>query len=411
MNKLKTKKSLSFPTWPYLATPIIVTLYFNVAAADPFNTPKFMLLLIFTTYMLSYVLLQARNLTFNLKDSQVRIYLLISIFLLFLLIATFNTDQRFVGLFGESQRRNGFLTYLMLSILLIYATLVANIISAKKLINVVILVALIQGLYGLLQSMGRDFVNWNNPYNPVITTMGNPNYASAVLAVFAVLSSLLLFVKPLSIIMKLILVVTTFVSMYVVISSDSRQGLILFAISILFYTTIYISRQYKKYRPWAILTFFTFISFGILAMLQIGPLTQFIYKQSVSVRGYYWRAGISMFLDKPFFGVGVDRYGSYFKEYRELEYPLKYGFDITSTDAHNNFIQMFATGGVFVGLLYMFITLYVFYAGMKLIFDKKNENFQLCLIIFSARLGLLAQSVVSINNLGTAVWSWTIGLS
>jgi hypothetical protein len=39
--------------------------------------------------------------------------------------------------------------------------------------------------------------------------------------------------------------------------------------------------------------------FALVGMLQIGPLEKFLYKPSVSVRGYYWRAGLEMFKDYP----------------------------------------------------------------------------------------------------------------
>jgi O-antigen ligase len=42
---------------------------------------------------------------------------------------------------------------------------------------------------------------------------------------------------------------------------------------------------------------------AILGMLQKGPLVSLLYKDSVSVRGYYWRAGIEMFKDSPLTGV------------------------------------------------------------------------------------------------------------
>jgi O-antigen ligase len=280
----------------------------------------------------------------------------------------------------------------MLSILFLYSFLVANFRTANKLVVIAAGNGLLNGIYGLMQFTGNDFVKWNNPYNPVITTTGNPNFASAILAMFAVISFLLLFIKSLSIYFKIILLLTSSLSLAVVFLSDSIQGLVLFVFSVFFYMTIYVSKKHRKYRIIAASIFLLIGFISILGMLQIGPLSQILYKQSVSVRGYYWRAGLSMFLDKPFFGVGLDRYGAYFREYREVGYPLKYGFDITSTDAHNTVIQMFATGGLLVGLLYLVINLYVFYTGIKLIRKVQSENFQLSLIIFSAWVGFQAQS-------------------
>jgi O-antigen ligase len=409
MSKPTISNSLTPPVWLFLVAPIVINLYFDVNAADPFNTPKFILLILITFYMLSYVIVNFKCLDFKLWDLNSKTYLLFSLFIIALFFSLLNTDQKFIGLFGESQRKNGFLTYFMLSILFLYSFLVANFRTANKLVVIAAGNGLLNGIYGLMQFTGNDFVKWNNPYNPVITTTGNPNFASAILAMFAVISFLLLFIKSLSIYFKIILLLTSSLSLAVVFLSDSIQGLVLFVFSVFFYMTIYVSKKHRKYRIIAASIFLLIGFISILGMLQIGPLSQILYKQSVSVRGYYWRAGLSMFLDKPFFGVGLDRYGAYFREYREVGYPLKYGFDITSTDAHNTVIQMFATGGLLVGLLYLVINLYVFYTGIKLIRKVQSENFQLSLIIFSAWVGFQAQSIISINNLGSAVWGWTLG--
>ncbi|MFM7984157.1 MAG: hypothetical protein ACKPKO_33010, partial [Candidatus Fonsibacter sp.] len=34
-------------------------------------------------------------------------------------------------------------------------------------------------LYGFMQHFGNDFIDWNNPYNSIILTLGNPNFSSA----------------------------------------------------------------------------------------------------------------------------------------------------------------------------------------------------------------------------------------
>jgi hypothetical protein len=144
-------------------------------------------------------------------------------------------------------------------------------------------------------------------------------------------------------------------------------------------------------------------------MLQVGPLEKFLYKDSVSVRGYYWRAGIEMFRDNIWFGVGLDRYGSFFKEYREPSYVLKYGYDITSSNAHNTFIQLFATSGFFVGVFYLLIILFVLLSGIKLLGTSEKQEQKIVLGLLSAWVGFQAQSLISIDNIGISVWGWLLG--
>ena len=106
-----------------------------------------------------------------------------------------------------------------------------------------------------------------------------------------------------------------------------------------------------------------------------------------------------MLMDKPFTGVGVDRYGAYFKQFREAGYSLKYGFDIGSSNAHNTFIQMFATGGVFVGLTYLLILVYVLRMGIRAAKHSTGDQQKVVIGLLSAWIGFQAQSLISIDNI------------
>jgi hypothetical protein len=243
----------------------------------------------------------------------------------------------------------------------------------------------------------------------MISTLGNPNFASATLAILSLLALYGIFLKDLPVIYKLIGVVFIIISLIDIVSSDSRQGLLVIFFSLLVYVSIYL---YYKSRKIGFLVMFVSAFSGALAvagMLQKGPLTSLLYKDSVSVRGYYWRAGIEMFKSDPLTGVGVDRYGAYFKEFREVGYPLKYGYEITSSNAHNTFIQLFATAGIFVGMLYLILIGFVLFFGIKLLRKSNREEQKITLGLFSAWIGFQAQSLISIDNIGISVWGWLLG--
>jgi hypothetical protein len=105
----------------------------------------------------------------------------------------------------------------------------------------------------------------------------------------------------------------------------------------------------------------------------------------------------------------MDRYGAFFKQYRDVNYPLKYGFEITSTNAHNTFIQFFATGGIFLGATYLILNGYILrraIVGLKRL-DGNNRLFLAG--VFSAWIAFQAQSLVSIDNIGISIWGWVLG--
>ena len=115
-----------------------------------------------------------------------------------------------------------------------------------------------------------------------------------------------------------------------------------------------------------------------------------------------------MFTSHPWFGVGIDRYGAFFRQYRENLYPFNYGYDITSTAAHNVIVQIFATGGIFVGLSYLGILGFVIYRGVVGMRRTSGKNRLLIAGVFCAWVAYEAQSIVSIDNIGIAIWGWVL---
>jgi tetratricopeptide (TPR) repeat protein len=116
-----------------------------------------------------------------------------------------------------------------------------------------------------------------------------------------------------------------------------------------------------------------------------------------------------MLQNHPLLGVGMDRYGAYFKQYREVGYPLSYGFDITSSNAHNTFIQLFATGGIFLGLSYLILNGYILKRAIFGIKNLTGNNRLLLAGVFSAWVAFQAQSLISIDNIGISIWGWVLG--
>ena len=99
-------------------------------------------------------------------------------------------------------------------------------------------------LYGLLQNSGKDFVDWNNPYNSVILTVGNPNYAAALLAIFGVSSLGILIINSASATIKTLSALNSVLIFYTIYLSNARQGTISFlvgsAVIAIYYAKYYI---------------------------------------------------------------------------------------------------------------------------------------------------------------------------
>ena len=390
-----------------LASLFVVTLYFQSTLADPFNSPKLWILLIFAAWLTGYIF-TFRKIIFVVKPVN-RLSYLVFVFLVFLLISTLVSDFSYVAIFGETQRRNGFLQYLSLSIILVATSIFVRTFNVKKFFILTYFIATISVIYSLMQTTGNDFVNWNNPYNSIISTLGNPNFAAAVMAVMGVMIFSSIFISTFQYTQKVVAVMISIILLFVIYKSNARQGLLAYFFGVGIFLTIWLWTKNKKFGILAVVAGLVIFVISILGMLQMGPLERYLYKPSVSIRGYYWRAGVEMLKSHPFFGVGIDSYGLYFKEYREVRYPLTYGFELTSSNAHNTFIQFFATGGFFLGLAYLLLNGYILKQAIFGIRNLTGDSRMYLAAIFSAWIAFHAQSLISIDNIGISIWGWILG--
>ena len=382
----------------------LTTLYFNSKIQDPFNSPKLWLIVLLSSWLLGHVITNLKS-TFVVNKS---VLYAISLFLFSGAISLLLTNPLYTGFFGETQRRNGFLSYLCLSIILIAAMQSIKFSFITRFSLVVILVGLVLSVYGLMQISGVDFVKWNNPYNAVISTVGNPNFAAAIMAIIATLNFGFALMPNFNLAQRILHLLVFILSFFAIFRSDARQGLVSGAVGIGTIFIIYVHSKYRRIGWFFALSAFLVGVFSILGMLQKGPLQSLLYKDSVSVRGYYWRAGIEMFRDNFLFGIGQDRYGAFFKAYREPKYSLTYGFDITSSNAHNVPIQLFSTGGIFFGGAYLALMAIVLFFGYRGIKKSSGTNRLVLATLISGWLAYQAQSLISIDNLGISVWGWLL---
>lgn len=385
----------------------IVTLILNPNLEDPFNSPKFWVLLVFGSWLAGYFLIDL--IQYKHLEVEVRLFLnLILIFICLLFVSALISDNKYNAFLGENFRKLGFLTYTILGITSYLTAKWANytVINVFYLFNGML--GFIVAGYGLLQYLDKDFFSWNNPYNSIISTLGNPNFAAASIAISFTISFGAMLNQFLANQVRFLSGILCLFQLSVIFLSNARQGLMTAGIAS-FVIVIHKFYSIKKYFGlMSVLTLSVFSIFVVFALFQKGPLSALIYKDSISIRGYYWRAGLEMLKNNLFFGVGLDSYGDNFKFYREPKYSLIYGVDITSSNAHNVPLQLAATGGIFLGISYFLLILYTlkkFINGYKAS-NSLQRNF--ITTVFSAWIAYQAQSIISIDNLGLAIWGWML---
>ena len=406
-NKIRNESKSQVQFNIVLLSLFITTVYFKTDLVDPFNSPKMWIVMLFGSWSLAYVILHLKDIK---SDFITKCYFIIlMMFILGMLVSALATDHKYTAFFGEAQRRNGFITYASLTLIALFCALTIQNNHLKRFTGLIVLTLISLCAYGYFQHIGKDFVSWSNPYNSVILTVGNPNFSAALLSILtSMLFAIILFLK-LTNIRRFFLLILMVLSVYIILLTGSWQGIFALLLGIafnLFLKLIFLNKKAGVIFATLSILLSLCVIFG---MMQIGPLSSYVYKSSISVRGFYWRAALEMFESNPFRGVGIDRYGAYFKEFREVGYPLNYGTNITSSNAHNTYLQFFSTGGILVGLSYIFLSVLIFYCALKVLsrVHVKNRNF--IIVLFSGWIAYQAQSLISIDNIGLSVWGFSLG--
>jgi O-antigen ligase len=386
-----------------LSTVFVLTNVF-----DPANAPKLFTLGALAGGLCAISLVFGRKLLW----SQSRGLLIASlVFLLASLNSVFQSNSPMSqNIYGVHARNTGFLTYLFLLIIALSATLIRDQKSFRNLSVAMLIAGAVNIAYGVIVIISGDFMPWNNPANYVFGFFGNTNFMGAFLGMF-VAGALAWALGPnLEIWQRIGLIFVSLLAFYVAIKTVAVQGIVVTAAGI-FIVGFYFIRSRTK--GLSIISLYSLLGLivGVLAILgslQKGPLAQLIYKSTVSIRGQYWYAGIEMGKANPFSGVGMDAYGDYYRFFRSIKATTTTLNANTITNAaHNVVIDFFASGGWPLLLSYLAILVIAFIALLKVTFRSRTYDPKF-VAIASIWLCYQLQSIISINQIGLAIWGWVL---
>ena len=340
----------------------LTTLAMWVSLNDPFNAPKSWVLSTVAVWLFVWTLFNFRTFTQN------------KILLQASAISLAATDNKFTGLFGLYGRKTGFLAYFSFIVFFLVAAYLLRMSRLVTFERTVVFLGLVLGIYGFFQHYKIDFVKWNYLYNSVLSTLGNPDFAGAIMAILLVLNFGIAIRSTHVTWFRAIAGFNVALLVVVIIFSQARQGLLAAALGVAFITNIWIYQRQK--RAAYILGGLSVIAglFVVAAMLKMGPLSRFFYKDSVTYRGDYWRAAFRMFLHHPFFGVGLDRYGAYFRQYRDATQTLRRGPMTVADAAHDVPLQLAATGGILVLLSFLALVGFFLWRGVVALRTTKGTT-------------------------------------
>ncbi len=335
------------------------------------------------------------------------LYLVLGLVALFL-IRTVTTSDVNGALFGVVGRHSGFLAYFGYALIFILSMFYVNVSNFEVLVKGLLFAGFLASTYSLLEFLELEFWNMTKVYEGTSGLFGNPNFSGAFMALTAIAATWFLFTKTTNHI-KLIAVITLPLGLFGIYSAKALQGYISLAIGISLIVFMMLWNVKKSYGYASLAA----IAFGgiaaVLGSLQIGPLSSLLYKGSVSERGDMWRTAVAMIKDNPLWGVGIERYGFYFRQYRDLKQALRAGPDVFSDNAHNVVLHLMATGGILLGALYLLISLGILAVGVKALVVSDGVKQKALTAVLALWIPIQAQNAISVDNPGVFVWSWILG--
>ncbi len=389
-----------------MGTGFTTILVVSGAVTDPVNAPKLLSLGIVSS-LAAGVMISSGFASF-LKESKFLVFTL-SLFLFACLCSFFGSESPASQfLYGSFGRNNGWLTYFFLVLILASASSLRNSQSLTKIVNGLLFAGVVNVAYSLWVVTYGDFIGWDNVYGEILGTFGNPNFIGAFLGIFISAYTGILLAPQAPKWLKWASLAVLPITAYEIFISKAIQGRVVGVAGIAIIAFFYIRARFKLIH---LVTYSGFaVVVGILALLgtfQIGPLTKFIYKDSVSLRGQYWLAAWNTGEANPLNGVGMDAFGDWYRRYRDVQALEVPGVNTVVDAAHNVPLDMFAFGGWPLLLTYLMIMGIGAWALIRA--ALRNKAFDPILAVLAATwCGYQIQSIISINQIGLAIWGWVL---
>ena len=393
--------------WISIGAALVTLLVTANVSMDPVNVPKLMLASGLGFGMWAIVIV------FNIKmiwaDNKplfIATLAYLALGMLTLFISNAPVTQNFYGVQG---RNTGFLAYLALTGIMLAASQLRSKKCFTQIIYGLFAAGIINVIYCLIALSGNDFIPWNNIYNKILGTFGNPNFISAFLGIFITALVAYLFKPGINMSLRITGSAVAALALFEVQASNAVQGLVVSAFG-LSLVGFYLVRSYFKKNVFTIAYISAVAVVGAVALagaLQKGPLTKYIYKTSVSLRGEYWDAGITMAKTHPLTGVGLDTYGDWYRRARSASAMILPGPSTVTNAAHNVFIDVLASGGFIFFAAYLTIFVIALISVLKV--TLRNRAYDAVFVaLATAWICYNVQALISINQIGLAVWGWLL---
>ena len=388
---------------------VIVPLFFLPISIDVFNFPKQWILVSLSLGALIHnQLFRITKVTPNPASSKLLFWALASLSLLVMASGLLTETTIIRALFGYPGRANGVLTFFaIIAVIWVGSTMVLTPVFQRKLFKRVIFLFSALGLYSVVQFLNLDPVKWDNSYNRIIGTFGNPNFSGAFLGVAAsttLYASLLVVGKK-----RIYLALFSVILLLLSLATESLQAGGVFGASIVILIMAFIFQRAQRWK-FIIFSCLCFILSSLLAFsfLGFGPFGEKLYQYTLILRLNYWRIGLETAASFPWLGVGPDSYIEGFRLFRGEDFVARYSDQVRSDSAHNVLINFMANFGIPAFLIFAFVTFLISIKAARVIF-LPSANPPIVRMVALVWILMLIQSLLSLEQIGLVVFQWCCG--
>jgi len=366
--------------------------------SDSLIVPKLIILIATAMFLIPRIIFDLPDIKTNKTLKLLLAFCLIYLAdLMFIMIASEAPFEQQV--FGRSGRGLGFLMEFSLLIFLLTAFMSVNLERLKYLFLFLIFACLLSSIYSIFQRFNLDIFEWNTRTNGIIGTIGNPNFQSSFAAMTLIPAILFFYKKRKAKIYSILIVTPIIVLIYI---AQSTQGYVASFISLLTLLLIYF--WYKKRGIFFFMTGVTsiFLFLIIQGMLNMGPLSSYLYKVSIRSRGEMLRNSFSIAKDYPISGVGLDSLGDYYLIYKDQR--TVDGVNEFTDHAHNSIVNYAATGGFPLAVLNLILIIITLISIIRILKNLQSFHKDIAALI-CVWVCFQSQSLISPATLTLVTWN------
>jgi putative inorganic carbon (HCO3(-)) transporter len=386
--------------WLISAAVVLTCVLFLPSLADPVNVVKLTVLLVLAI-ALALVALVA-----GLKERVLRIPVTPTVVGLGLLtafvVAAIAAPTATTAVIGTYGRNSGLLAYAAATLLFLVGLHAWTVRSAPILALGLALAGLFTATYGLLQYAGVDAIAWNNPFNPIIASLGNPDFASGYLGIATPAAAWGALWTRWALPWRLLSAAVAALCLTAAGLSAAVQGPLAAAAGLTVLAVAWLLNHGGTTGRRGLTGLAVAAGLGVAGLAagaaHLGPATPIFTRFSFTARTWYWGGALHMFRDHPLLGVGLDHFGAHWRQVRPVASTQRQGGAAFSDAAHSVPLQMLAQGGLVLALAYLAFTVLVAVSLIRGLRRLEGQDRLLLGGLGGAWAAYVVQSLVSIDQ-------------